>query len=40
MLDMHHLKLKYRDMSSQYTENLMKPIFKTSKRSYLHIKLN
>ena len=34
MLDMHKLKLKYREMSSQYAEVLKQPVFKTSKRSY------
>ena len=37
MLDMHKLKLKYRELSSQYAENLMKPVFKTSKRSYTYL---
>lgn len=36
MLDLHKLKLKYRELSSQYAENLMQPVFKTSKRSYTH----
>ena len=40
MLDLHQLKLKYREMSSQYAEGLMKPVFKTSKRSYTHLKIN
>ena len=31
---MHKLKMKYRDMSSEYTENLMKPLFKSNQRSY------
>ena len=39
MLDLHQLKLKYREMSSQYAEGLMKPVFKTSKRSYTHLKI-
>ena len=37
MLDMHKLKLKYRELSSQYAETLMKPVFKTSKRSYTYL---
>ena len=37
MLDLHKLKLKYREMSSMYTEQLMKPVFHTNKRSYSHI---
>ena len=36
MLDMHKLKLKYRELSSQYAENLMQPVFQTSKRSYIN----
>ena len=34
MLDMHKLKLKYRELSSHYTEGLMKPVFQTKQRSY------
>lgn len=37
MLDMHKLKLKYRELSSQYAETLMQPVFKTSKRSYTYL---
>ena len=39
MLDLHQLKLKYREMSSQYSQGLTKPVFKTSKRSYTHLKI-
>ena len=34
MLDMHKLKMKYRELSSNYTEGLMKPVFQTTQRSY------
>ena len=37
MLDLHKLKLKYRELSSLYTESLMKPVFTSNKRSYSHI---
>ena len=34
---MHKLKLKYRELNSQYSETLKQPVFKTNKRSYSHL---
>ena len=37
---MHQLKLKYRELNSQYAEGLTQPVFKQTKRSYQHIRIN
>jgi len=37
MLDLHKLKLKYRELSSKYADSLKQPIFKNSKRSYVYL---
>ncbi len=37
MLDMHKLKLKYRELSSNYADALKQPVFKQSQRSYTYL---
>jgi hypothetical protein len=37
MIDMHKLKLKYRQLSTNYADALKQPVFQQSKRSYTYL---
>ena len=37
MLDMHKLKLQYRELGSSYIDDLTTPLFVNQKRSFTHV---